>query len=75
MHYNITIVQHYPTRFRSALGLGCFMMLSFYFSTDNARQALEHPSTRPAGDYKKICKGGYIFDVQNNDVFSLFIFQ
>ena len=75
MDHDIAIIEDDPSRIGCALGLGCFVMLSFYLSTNNARQALEHPSARATGDYKIICKGGDILDVQNNDIFAFFIFQ
>jgi hypothetical protein len=50
------------------------MVLGFDLSSDGARQALEHPPACTAGDHKIICKGGDILNVQDNNIFSLFVF-
>lgn len=75
MHDNIAIIQQNPSRIGIAFRQACFMKFRLHFARDLVGQTLEHPITRSADDDKIVSKGCDVFDIKDNDIFSLFIFN
>ena len=75
MDNHVTIIHNDPA------GIGCpfdatfFVVLLARFVIDTVRKRVQHAVAGAGADHKVIGKGGDLLDVDQNNIFTLFIFQ
>jgi len=69
---DVSVIQDDPPITCNAFTYGGFMVLALDPTQNGVAKAIQHPIARPAGNHKIICKVSNFFNVQENDVFTLF---
>lgn len=75
MQDHISKIDYDPTVAGVALLFGFLLVFLADFIDGGIGESIEHAVTRAGANDKIIGKGGYIFDVHQDDVFALFVFE
>src|SRR5215207_10354766 len=75
MHDHIAVVQDEPALLRLPLHATFFLMFESCRLEHTFGQRVEHAVAGAVADHKIICKGCDVLDVEQQDVFSLFVLQ
>ncbi len=75
MHDHITVVEHKPAFLGLPFHAALFLVILFCGFEHRLGERVEHTVAGAVADDKIIGKGSDVFDVENQDVFTLFVLQ
>lgn len=75
MHDHVTVVHHHPAVAGETLFPSFFVMAGAHIFQDGVGERVQHTVAGAAADHKIVGKGGHIFDINQDNVLPLFVFE
>jgi hypothetical protein len=75
MYHNITVIDNQPAAFGFPLDPAFPFMLFMCFFDHSISQGIQHAAAGASADDEVTCEGCNLFNIQQENVFPLFIFQ